>query len=111
MEWRNRFQHEIKQAEAARAVGNEGRARVCSRRAAGVLVEEFFKRQRITLPSISAYDNLKYLTSLSDISPRARELTDNLLMKVEPNYSLPKDVDLIEDARLLEKELLGDEDC
>jgi hypothetical protein len=109
MDWKNRFQNEIKLAEAARKIGNEGRARVCSRRAAGIVVQEFFQRQGIILPSVSAYDSFIYLVSLPDLPPRAREIINHLLMKVEPDHSLPIQADLIEETLLLKRELLGDE--
>jgi hypothetical protein len=107
--WKTRFHRELDQAEAARRAGKEGRARVCSRRAAGILVEEYFKRQGSPLFFNSAYDYLKYLASMPEISPRVTEIVDHLLMRVAPDYSLPIEVDLVQDARSLERELLGDE--
>ena len=66
--WEARFQSELHQAEMARALGNEGKARVCARRAAGI--------------------------------------AGHFLERVETNFTLPSDVDLIQDARWLAQKLL-----
>jgi hypothetical protein len=108
-DWEVRFHQEIDQAENARRAGNEGRARVCARRAAGILVEEYFRRKGISSPLMSAYDYLKTLASMPGLPTGTKDLINHLLMKVSPNYSLPIEADLIEDARSLKRELLGEE--
>jgi hypothetical protein len=109
LKWEVRFQQELEHAEAARSEGNEGRARVCARRAAGILVDEYFRRKGVPLPTVSAYDSLKHLASMPDLPSQAKEITHHMLLKVSPDYSLPVDADLIEEARSLKRELLGDE--
>jgi hypothetical protein len=106
--WETRFKEEINQAEKARQQSNEGRARVCARRAAGIVVEEYFNRKGIKLPYGSAYDYLKYSLSSPDLSPKARLITEHLLLKVNTDYKLPIEADLIDEARKLKSELLGD---
>ncbi len=46
-------------ALAARGRGNEGQARVCARRAAGVAVREYFLRLGIPIVNPGAYDLLQ----------------------------------------------------
>ena len=102
------FDDEILQAEKARAAGNEGMARVCARRAAGAVAGEYYQRQSITLDSPSAYDRLRFLSDLSDISPRARQAAEHLLARLTPEFTLPVQADLVAEARGLRQELLGE---
>jgi hypothetical protein len=105
--WRTNFFQELSQAEEARNEGNEGKARVCARRAAGIVLGEYFARRGITDLSPGAFDRLKYFSSLSDISQQEREICEHFLVRVLPDHNLPVEADLIADARWLEKELLS----
>ena len=106
--WELTFDAEIQQAEKARASGNEGMARVCARRAAGALVGEYLKRQGIDLGTPSAYDRLRYLSQLPGVSLQAAQSADHLLARITPEYTLPMEADLIDEARMLRRELLGE---
>jgi len=108
MDWVALVKTELDQAGVARKAGNEGKARVCARRAAGYVIGEYLRRRK--LPSIrsSAYTRLQYLQSLPDISPQVREVTDHFLMRINPDYTLPVEVDLLAEVRWLVNELLGD---
>jgi hypothetical protein len=99
---------ELGQADAARAVGNEGRARVCARRAAGIIAQEFMRRQGIDLVTPSAFDLLRDLQSSPLISQEIQEKTTHFLLRVDTDFSLPAEVDLLADARWLAIELLGE---
>ncbi|MBN2547644.1 MAG: GNAT family N-acetyltransferase [Anaerolineales bacterium] len=109
-EWHSRwliiFEDELRQAQAARQAGNEGKARVCARRAAGIAVGEYFRRKGIASPGVSAYDRLRALIQMSELPPGAAELASHLLLKVNERYQLPIPADLAEDARQLAKILL-----
>ncbi|NLG73673.1 MAG: hypothetical protein GX495_16715 [Chloroflexi bacterium] len=109
MDWKHRVQEELNQAERARQMGNEGRARVCARRAAGLIAAEFLERRGIASPGQSAYDNLRFLLTLSDLPDPARTLVDHLLLRVTPTYTLPVDADLIAETRRLAGLLLGEQ--
>lgn len=104
--WRITFEDEIDRAEKARAAGNEGKARVCARRAAGAVVGEYLSRQGIDLPTSSAHDRLRYLRDMSSISVQARQAASHLLTRVTPEFALPVEADLIAEARGLRQELL-----
>lgn len=104
--WIEEFEDELHQAEAARSAGNEGRARVCARRAAGIIVGEYLRRRGIDFPDSSAYERLKLLTELSHVPPKAQELARHFLVRVTPERLLPIEADLITEARLLAEELL-----
>jgi hypothetical protein len=102
------FCRELEMAEAARASGNEGRARVCARRAAGVVVGEYYKRRGISPIEPSAYDRLRSIRSLIDLEDNVIQVVDHFLLRVDPDQQLPIPVDLIEDARWLRNRLLGE---
>jgi len=106
--WKTQFESELQHAESARASGNEGKARVCARRAAGAVVAEYLRRQGIKLERASTYTHLKYLIDLQDISPDLRKTAEHFLLQVTPERSLPIHADLIGEARWLAVYLLQD---
>ncbi len=93
-------------ALAARVRGNEGQARVCARRAAGVVVREFFQRRGVPIVNPGAYDLLQKIISHDDIPNRARQAAELLTLRVTEEFQLPVAVDLIEEARILAENLL-----
>jgi HEPN domain-containing protein len=100
-EWLHEFQQEIEQAEAAREVGKEGMARVCARRAAGVVVSEYYQQKGVDLGKIGAYDRLRYLINQADTQPEIRQVAEHFVLRVTPERALPVDADLIAEARWL----------
>ena len=52
MDWQAEIQAELEKAQQARARGNEGQARVCARRAAGIAAREYFALARRPTPNI-----------------------------------------------------------
>jgi hypothetical protein len=106
--WLTQFNREISLSEIARASGNEGKARVCARRAASVVIAEYLDRRGLPDPGVSVIDRLQLLESLQDVSANIKMTAQHLLMHVTPEHSLPVDVDLIAEARQLEQELLED---
>ena len=106
IDWKTQYQDEINQAQDARAGNNEGMARVCARRAAGIVIGEYLRRNDQPDLGSSAYDRLQYLTRLPDIPREARECAEFLLLRVTPDHELPVDVDLIAEAERLQEALL-----
>jgi len=104
--WEERFEREVDRGEAARASGNEGMARVCARRAAGVVVEEFLRRNGQELHNPSAYDHLRYLYGLPNISADVLNVAEHLLTRITPEHTLPMEADLLAEARWLRTRLL-----
>lgn len=96
---------ELEQGMAARQAGQEGRARVCARRAAGAAIREYLELRDQPSPGMSAYDLLAYLQQLSDVSPEIRQSAGHLLARVDENYALPIEADLLLEARRLAEEL------
>lgn len=108
VDWKRQYQKEIQQAEEARQAGNEGKARVCARRAAGHIVGEYLRRTGQVSPGSSAYTRLQYLRSLPGIAPQARQAAHHLLLRITPDHNLPVETDLIEKARWLRENLIRD---
>lgn len=100
------IQAEFEKAEQARARGNEGQARVCARRAAGIAAREYLTRQGIRPPSVSAYDLLNQLKSDPYLSPNLQLIAEHLTLRVNEEFKLPVNADLIAEARTFCEELL-----
>jgi hypothetical protein len=94
---------EIAMARKARSEGNEGRARVCSRRASGFAVREYLLQHH------HLETGLTLSALLTDVSVRLKvpsECTmylDHMILRVNEDYQLPDGIDLIEDAENLIK--------
>ena len=94
------IESELEQAERARLAGNEGRARVCARRAAGIAARGFLARH-MRLPDRSAYTALQALADYPGLAPDLRSAALHLVLRVTEEFTLPEDADLIADARKL----------
>ncbi|HTX92322.1 MAG TPA: hypothetical protein VMC09_14015 [Anaerolineales bacterium] len=91
---------ELENAGRARLAGNEGKARVCARRAAGLAARDFLARRAVRVNG-SAYEVLKILAEFSGLAPALQTAATRLTMRVSEEFSLPTDVDLIAEARKL----------
>jgi hypothetical protein len=104
-EIRIKIEEELARGEMARSQGLEGRARVCARRAASVAARAYLEESGLPMPGSGAVDLLNALEGLPGISAPAHQAAARLLMRVDENYALPPDVDLLAEARLLTVEL------
>ena len=105
-DWKTEIQVELERAEGAHARGNEGQARVCARRAAGIAAREYFIRRGESIRTSSAYDLLNLLKDDPHLSLDLRLIADHLTLRVNEEFKLPVDVDLIAEARKFCEELL-----
>ena len=105
-DWKVEMQIEIDRAVQARARGNEGQARVCARRAAGIAIREYLTRQGIRPPSSSAYDLLNLIKDDPHLSPHLKHIAEHLTLRVTEEFKLPVDADLVAEARTFCEELL-----
>jgi hypothetical protein len=108
MGWRERFDSEIKKAQQARSRGNEGQARVCARRAAGVIATEFLARRGLAAKGASTMHVLSQLRCYPSFPPEQASLIDALLRQVDAEFNLPPGMDLIAEACRLRMQLLPD---
>ncbi len=98
---RQSIEAELEKAERARLNENEGRARVCARRAAGMAARDFLRRQGVQTRNSSAYETLKTLAVYAGLAPELRSAAEHLTTRVNEEFTLPVDVDLIAEARNL----------
>jgi len=98
---------ELDKAQEARARGNEGRARVCARRAAGIAIREYLTRKGIRPSSPSALDLLNLIQDDPLLSPDLKLIADHLTLRVTEEFKLPVKADLIAEARVFCEELLN----
>ena len=99
---------ELDQADQARSRGNEGRARVCARRAAGFAAREYLARRGQQIRTKSAYDALNLLIEDGSLSDDLRRTASYLTMRVDEEFKLPAEVDLVALARKFCASLLAD---
>lgn len=99
--WSEEIRHELELAAQAEAAGNQGRARVCARRAGGVAAREFLAQRDEAIQGESAYDLLKRLSEAESIPEAARRSAALLTLRVDEEFKLPPGVDLVLEARRL----------
>ena len=104
--WKVEYQKEIEHAISARKAGNEGMARVCARRAAGIIIGEYLCRQGYTNLSHSSFERISIFVSLPGMDDYNRDIANHFLLKVNADRNLPIDADLINDTQWLVKNLL-----
>lgn len=109
----HQIQEEIEAAKQAAAVGNEGMARVCARRAAGWAIQIHLHQQGIDLNTPSAFEYIKYYGQLEEISEEHKKILSYLQTRVEKEsldadsfWPLP-DIDLVEQAENFVKQLIS----
>jgi hypothetical protein len=99
MKWPARVERELDDARAARERGNEGRARVCARRAAGIAVRAYFDRTGAHLSHTSAIDLLRAFEAEPGLDADLRQAVQHLTVRVDEQFTLPAGVDLIWEAK------------
>jgi hypothetical protein len=101
MNIKNNIQLEFERAQLARINKNEGQARVCARRAAGMAIREYLTRNGTRVPSMSAYDLLNLIKEDALLPSDLKLVADHLTLRVTEEFELPIEADLIAEARLL----------
>ncbi len=101
MDHQSEINLELERAHQARSQGNEGRARVCARRAAGIAARVYLERHQQAVRSPSAYDVLKLLAEETSLPPDLRQAATLLTLRVDEQFKLPAEVDLIAEAQHL----------
>jgi hypothetical protein len=101
MDWKTEFDKEIALAHQARERRNEGQARVCARRAAGIALREYFLRRGQPPRSPNAYELLTLAVEDPALPNAARQAASYLTLRVTEAFRLPVEIDLLEQAILL----------
>ena len=108
--WKIQLHNEFRMAQEALDVKNQGRMRVCARRAAGISIREYLIERGIKPPSVSAYELLKYLEEMDDTPADLRQASAYLRLRVTEEFRLPIDVDLVAEAKKIISALTPDWD-
>jgi hypothetical protein len=98
-EIKQKIEVEFFRGETARENGNEGQARVCARRAVGEAIRAYLTGQKLTLQSQSAVDMLNWLKNEGSFPEEVHQAAENLLVRVNADFQLPVQVDLLAEAR------------
>ena len=109
MDLYSKIQAELERADVARAAGNEGRARVCARRAAGMAARVFLTRHarhhydaaQVETLSGSALEALEALAKFPGLAPKLKQAAAHLTLRVNREFLLPPGIDLIDEAHHL----------
>ncbi|OGU76853.1 MAG: hypothetical protein A3G43_09965 [Ignavibacteria bacterium RIFCSPLOWO2_12_FULL_56_21] len=100
MSWMDDIEKELASAREALRTGNAGRARTCSRRAAGIALTEFQRRN----PSVYyGQDYVRQLRGLADdagVPDGVRNAADRLQAKLAENFT-SMSAQPLEDARII----------
>jgi hypothetical protein len=100
MKTKSTYKNEYLAAIDAQASGLEGRARVCARRAAGLLIQKYLETQNINHPKMNSLDLIKHLQQTSD-SPELVLLLSHYSETVTNDHHLASGVDLIANLPIL----------
>lgn len=95
------IQREFEGAQRARANNNEGQARVCARRAAGIAIRDYLTRKGTPLPSRSAHDLLNFIKEETPLPSDLKLVATHLTLRVTEEFKLPVDADLVAEAKVL----------
>jgi hypothetical protein len=95
------IEREMATAEQARKAGNEGKARVCARRAVAVATEDWLGRQPIRRWRGDAMAHLRHIQDDESFPAPVRQAAERLSTAVTKRDSVPFTSDPISDARLI----------
>ena len=98
---KTQLRNEFEKAQQARINRNEGQARVCARRAAGLAARDYLTRKWTQVPNMSAYDLLNLLKEDSLLPSDLKLIVDHLTVRVTEEFELPVQADLIAESRVL----------
>jgi hypothetical protein len=95
---RIQIQEEMLLAKQSRMEGNEGRARVCARRAAGTAVQQYLEKRGLSQGDENALQSLMVFGKLVRLPERIQAAVRWLIHRVDQDNNHPPEIDLIEEA-------------
>jgi len=107
---RRKIDRELALARQARTDGLEGKARVCARRAVGAALRGYYLQRQPQIANWSVVDLIQVFGERSDIPKQLREICAHLLIRVDPDYTLPESIDLLSDAEILIDAIVEEEE-
>lgn len=97
---------EFSTGRQALSVGNDGMARVCARRAAGVAITFWLRESGRTGWGVDAMSQLRHLLNEPSFPPEVQTAATRLAAKVTPQSTSPS-TDPLNDSRIIIGHLLG----
>lgn len=101
------IEQELTMARRSRRKGQEGRARVCARRAAGFAVQRHLQQKGILAGEDNAYQALLHYRGQPELTAEVSEALRWLTARVDHDHQLPEGVDLIQEAEVVITSLGG----
>lgn len=101
------IQSELNVGKDARAAGNEGRARVHARRAAGEAARMYRTVYFASGRHLNAFRHLQHIAVDINLPGDLRAAAARLTERVRPDHTLPHAEDPLDDARMLAAALLS----
>ena len=95
------IQKELLLAKQSRLEGNEGRARVCARRAAGAAAQSYLIEAGYPQKNKNVLQSLTQLRELNSTPDHVRNAVNWLLKRVDEDNTIPQRVDLISEAKVI----------
>ena len=95
------IEKELAAAREALAVGNDGKARVCARRAAGQALTWYLSTHPKPAWGTDALTQLKHLRDDSEFSQSSRDAALRLTTKVSDQFTYQFSTDPLEDANII----------
>lgn len=96
-----RIEHELTTAGIALTAGNDGKARVCARRAAGLAITWFCSQFPRPAWHTDAMSQLRHLKDDESFSSDVRDAATRLTTRITERFTYPFSTDPIEDARII----------
>jgi hypothetical protein len=98
MDYWQKANTEIIQAYRARQVSNEGKARVCARRAAGYAIKGYFFTKGFPTSTPNAFALLNDDQVRERLPQELHLILDHLVLRVDADHNLPPQVDLFQET-------------
>jgi HEPN domain-containing protein len=108
-ELRKKIQSAMEDARTSRARGNEGRARVSARRAAGFAISLAIPQRETDQSQTNAYKCLLWYQRQEEVPAYLRDAAKRLTARVLPSHQLPHSEDPLKDAEIIVEAMLGED--
>lgn len=92
---------EFENALTSRREGNEGKARVCARRATGLAIRVHYEELEESIPTTNSLLILKWFADQPQFSDELRKAASRLTVHVTADHNLPHQEDPLADAKFL----------
>jgi len=101
------IRRELESGEAACVAGNDGKARVCARRAAGIAIAYWLYHHPERIWGLDAMTRLNHVRADSTFPAEIREAATRLTTKITGRFSSAFSTNPLDDCRILADYFLG----